>query len=611
MQIEVRETPDYIAPSDVFECDINNTGFATIDLDTIISEIEFGSTTELNITFHLSPLNAQLGTNAIPLNHTATSNPQLIYTRVENANTGCYSVETFNINTLALPEVNYGETLLACGNNYDFEQPWDLTQIELNLLDGRQFGIEYSYFLSEEDLQNNSNTIPNPSNFENTVNPQTIYAKVENTITGCFSSVPFQLIINSPPQINTIESFSYCANDENIIDLSEINLALLDNTFNILVSYHTNEADAEANISALDSSYIYTSNEETLYARVEYSTTGCYAVYPLQIQINQLPIANQPNNLIACDNDFDGFLDFDLSVQNDAILNGQNPDAYSVYFFNSAEDALEKTNVLAINYIASNNDIIYARLEHNITGCFDTTQFSVIINSLPIIDIDDQILCLNDLPLIVSAETNNPTDTFLWSTNSTASEIEITEIGTYSISITNEFGCENTITFNVTESQSATIDVIETIDFSDPNNITITVNGIGNYLYQLNDLPFQTSNVFINVPIGYNTITIIDQNGCARVTRNVLVIDTPKHITPNGDGDFDTWHITGVETLPGTVVYIFDRYGKLLKELGPNSSGWDGTYNGNQMPAGDYWYVANVIQNGISFQVKGHFALKR
>ena len=37
----------------------------------------------------------------------------------------------------------------------------------------------------------------------------------------------------------------------------------------------------------------------------------------------------------------------------------------------------------------------------------------------------------------------------------------------------------------------------------------------------------------------------------------------------------------------------------------------DGTYNGNDMPTADYWYIAKVIQNGLSFDVKGHFTLRR
>ncbi|MCA0133675.1 T9SS type B sorting domain-containing protein, partial [Winogradskyella alexanderae] len=109
----------------------------------------------------------------------------------------------------------------------------------------------------------------------------------------------------------------------------------------------------------------------------------------------------------------------------------------------------------------------------------------------------------------------------------------------------------------------------------------------------------------------YHTITIIDLNGCADVTKEVIVIDAPKHMTPNNDGDFDTWHIVGIETLPGSIVYIFDRFGKLIKQLGSSTPGWDGTYNGNKMPATDYWYVAKIQQGNEAFEVKGHFTLRR
>jgi gliding motility-associated-like protein len=282
-----------------------------------------------------------------------------------------------------------------------------------------------------------------------------------------------------------------------------------------------------------------------------------------------------------------------------------------VSYFDSQINAIENIQAITSEYFALDGDIIYARVENNSTGCYDITQFAIVVNPLPEIFIADQVICLDNLPLIVSADTNNVTDTFLWSTGETSSEVAIFETGSYAVTITNAFGCESTSTFNVTESESASIDFVETIDFSDPNNITVTISGIGDYLYQLNNLSFQTSNIFENVPIGYNTITIIDQNGCAQVTRDVLVIDAPKHMTPNDDGDFDTWHIAGVETLPGTTIQIFDRFGKLLKKLDANSLGWDGTYNGNKMPAGDYWFVANVIQNGKTFEVKGHFALRR
>jgi gliding motility-associated-like protein len=41
-------------------------------------------------------------------------------------------------------------------------------------------------------------------------------------------------------------------------------------------------------------------------------------------------------------------------------------------------------------------------------------------------------------------------------------------------------------------------------------------------------------------------------------------------------------------------IFIFDRYGKLLKQLNPYGVGWDGNYNGNSLPSDDYWYTIQL-----------------
>ena len=113
------------------------------------------------------------------------------------------------------------------------------------------------------------------------------------------------------------------------------------------------------------------------------------------------------------------------------------------------------------------------------------------------------------------------------------------------------------------------------------------------------------------MPIGVHYITVIDLNGCEPTPpQQVFVIDAPLFVTPNNDGYFDTWHITGVSQLEGTVVTIFDRYGKILKVLKHNDNGWNGSYNGHIMPASDYWFLAEVVNGNEKFQVKGHFALR-
>jgi gliding motility-associated-like protein len=94
------------------------------------------------------------------------------------------------------------------------------------------------------------------------------------------------------------------------------------------------------------------------------------------------------------------------------------------------------------------------------------------------------------------------------------------------------------------------------------------------------------------------------------VSKEVAVVGAPKFFTPNGDGYNDYWNVKGTNTAANSksVIRIFDRYGKLLKQIFPNSNGWDGTFNGQAIPSDDYWYTV-VLEDGR--EIKGHFALKR
>jgi gliding motility-associated-like protein len=56
-----------------------------------------------------------------------------------------------------------------------------------------------------------------------------------------------------------------------------------------------------------------------------------------------------------------------------------------------------------------------------------------------------------------------------------------------------------------------------------------------------------------------------------------------------------------------SIIFIYDRYGKLITKINTNSDGWDGTFNGNPLPSDDYWYTAK-LQDGR--ETKGHFSLK-
>ena len=81
----------------------------------------------------------------------------------------------------------------------------------------------------------------------------------------------------------------------------------------------------------------------------------------------------------------------------------------------------------------------------------------------------------------------------------------------------------------------------------------------------------------------------------------------PKFFTPNNDTYNDTWTIDFAYLKPNTGIRIFNRYGKLIKEL-QNNAVWDGTYIGQDQPSSDYWFTVTRL-NGTEF--RGHFTLKR
>ncbi|MDT0557070.1 choice-of-anchor L domain-containing protein [Ichthyenterobacterium sp. W332] len=609
--IEVGSNPMYNPPADWFVCDdISNDGLDTFDLSLKISEITNGITEALDVTFYTTEDNAINKTNAIPLEFTNTVNPQTIFVNVDNG-TICDGISSFELNVVQSPEVSPAQPLVLCDDNYDGIVQVDLTIVEVDILDVRQDDIVVTYFETEADLVSDSNAISDPENYSTITNPQTVFVKITNTISNCYILTPIDISINLPPLVNDFQVYDTCDNASSSFDLTEINDAIVDDNTDVLFSYYTNDADARASTNTLNTDYTYTTTNDQIFVRVEFSTTGCFYVYPFNLNINPLPLAIQPNDIIECDDDFDGILEVVLSQQDMQVLGGQNPTNFQVTYHSSQDDAETNFNTLEHNYFALDGDVIFVRVENLTTGCYSVTSFTITINPRPDVDIPDQVICLDNLPLLVSANTNIIGDSYIWSTGSGASEIEITEIGEYWVTVTSEFGCETTSLFSVIESEAATIEVTETVDFSDPNNITVTISGIGNYLYVLdNGLP-QESPVFENVTLGYHTITIIDLNGCSEVTKDVVVVDAPKFFTPNDDSFNDTWHIAGVETLPGTTIFIYDRYGKQIAYLTSDSEGWDGTYNGALMPSNDYWFSANVVKDAIEFEVKGHFTLKR
>ena len=122
--------------------------------------------------------------------------------------------------------------------------------------------------------------------------------------------------------------------------------------------------------------------------------------------------------------------------------------------------------------------------------------------------------------------------------------------------------------------------------------------------------PYQDSPVFENVETGIHDVFVRDKNGCGVKQMTFGVIGIMDYFTPNNDGFNDVWRLQGVfnNKFAQSNIFIFDRYGKLLKALRGLDKFWDGFYNGKPMPVNDYWYRIDLEDGRV---LSGHFTLKR
>ena len=70
-------------------------------------------------------------------------------------------------------------------------------------------------------------------------------------------------------------------------------------------------------------------------------------------------------------------------------------------------------------------------------------------------------------------------------------------------------------------------------------------------------------------------------------------LDIPTGFTPNDDGVNDTWEITNLGRYEDVYVSVLSRSGKVMYESSYHRA-WDGTYKGNVVPPGPYYYFIKI-----------------
>ena len=655
--------------------DTDNITNFSLDLTAIIAAINPPINTE--VFFYESTSDRNSNSNNIPDLTNYRNNPTNIditvvpdgirfpiyFKILSTINNDCEGIGQFYLQINQVPTVNpYGDLILCDdGDDGDFVngivQTFDLesqTPIILGTQDPLNFTV--SYHLTDLDALSGANPIMNTSMYENTTpNLQTIYVRVTNNTTGCFTNhTSFDLIVNPLPIANFVDDLEVC--DDNTdgsaqngfsqsfdLELQTAGILGMQDPAQFSVTYHASLADAQAGALPLGSPF---SNSvpfsQIIYARVYNSLTGCAnGISNFNAIVNPEPTTENASNLSYCDDDSDGddtngfVQNIDLDSQITDILGPlQDPDDFNVTFHETQMDATDGTDALSSPYTntTANQQTIYVRVENKDTGCVnDDFTFDVIVNPLPKFKVTSpQIVCLSGPPLTLFIENPDAVYDYVWTApngeESFGEEITITSGGLYTVTATttNGTGCTRTREIQVNESIVATITEADVtiVDDSDNNSITIdpTNLGIGDYQYALineNGLQtaFQDIPVFENLSGGFYTIVVQDKNGC-RPDANLIVsvIEYPKFFTPNNDGINDTWAIKGANSTfyPSAQINIFNRFGKIVAQIDVDNPGWDGTYGGKRLPSDDYWFsIMLVDRNGNARERKGNFSLLR
>ncbi|MEN8798486.1 MAG: T9SS type B sorting domain-containing protein, partial [Flavobacteriaceae bacterium] len=352
--------------------------------------------------------------------------------------------------------------------------------------------------------------------------------------------------------------------------------------------------------------------------RVQVVTASGNIISDVQVAFSVAPTSNSINDETLCSD----IGTFDLAQKDAEALGSQDPDEVLVSYHSSAADAIAGVNQLPQQYpVSTGTEDIYVRTTSSSNpNCFDASEnFRLLVVETPVAGFQTEIFICEDSTGEVIGETSpDPQYTYSWDTGETTSSLTVSQAGVYTLTITNNqsgLDCSNIVPITVVVGETPAIAEVIIEDLQADNRVEIVAGVEGNFEYQLDSGPFQASNIFTNVAPGAHTVTISDLDGCGSVSDNITVVGFPKFFTPNGDGSNDYWHIMGVNSLEDPIVHVFDRFGKLIKQLDENSLGWDGTFNGRQLPSTDYWFQLTYMDTqGQRIEAKyisNHFALRR
>jgi len=404
------------------------------------------------------------------------------------------------------------------------------------------------------------------------INAQTYYAS--QTINGCESNkTAIQVTINTTPKPTANSNQDFCASANPTLEKLIVSGTAL--------KFYNAAGNVIPMSTPLVSGQIYyvtqtlnNCESEKLAITVTLSTDNVPAKDITQVQCNTTTANSMTVNLHS----------YEAGIIN-------NPAGYIFTYTDTAGNPIANPSAYVLNI---GTTLIHVKVATP-DGCFKVVRLNLTLNPKPFVQLPDKLDFCEGKSVVLDAGAGFKS--YEWNTGATTQTITVTTPGTYTVKVTNAFGCENTSTTQVSYSVLAHIVSVNITN----NTATVILSQSGNYEFSLNNFTWQDSNIFTNLTMGEYTVYVRTKSGCIIGQKNFSIFNIPNAISPNGDGINDTWRIAGLENYPGTEVYLYDRKGVIIyKEIIKKKPfQWDGKYESHPISTGNYWYTIKVSDGRI------------
>ncbi len=510
-------------------------------------------------------------------------------------NDGCIDSYSDSMQIVAAPTPSFVSNT-ACMGDTTF-----LTNTTLN-----SNSLDFTWSLGD----GTTDTVISPSHVYGLAGTYTVKLVTElQSYLSCSDSVVNTVTVNDSPVADF--SLNDACESESVpfTDLSTIG-------FGTIVDYHWDFGQGDTSIVSAPSNVNYSAGSYNVTLAIS-SGLGCVDTIVKPLTIYNSPIASF-TSVNLCEGNTSTFTNTS-SVVSDTIV------SFSWDFDDGATSALEFPNHTYLRDTTYQVNL----LVQTANSCIHDTTIALTVYDMPVANFSVTEACLGgvtnctDLSLI-----SNATLLYEWIFDNGDTAVIQSPSVSFATAGMHEINLNVVSNFGCTDSLTRYVEVFNLPNANAGNDSTIlkgeslTLNAENSSVIAYAWFPTTAlSNNLISTPLASPLVTteycveIKDINGCENSDCILVSVDevfnviVSNVITPDGNDENDAWIIQGIEIYDDVQVSIFDLWGKLIYENADYQNNWEGTFNDDQLPDGEYYYVIEEPSTGSV--IKGTLTILR